>query len=375
MALVIEHLSKTFARPLGERVCAVDDFSLAIEPGELVVLVGPSGCGKTTTLRLIAGLEMPDAGTIAIDGQVVNGLTPKERDVAMVFQNPALYPHMTVYENLAFGLKLRQCPKPELQQRVEDAAETLGLAGYLDRLPMALSGGERQRVALGRALVRRPRVFLLDEPLSSLDPQTRARLRQEIVGLHNRVNATLIYVTHDQGEALAMGQRVAVMRNGRVEQVAGPMALYDQPANLFVAGFIGSPQINLLAGTLEAQDSELWFRSEVAPGAGPGLKLRIDDARRKQLEAFAGRKVILGVRPEHISAASAERAPGSEFEAQVERVESNGPDNWLHVSAGGHVLVVRAGRDTSATSQQTIHLAVNMAQVHFFDPETEKAIR
>lgn len=410
--VVIENLSKTFAGRERKRVCAVANLTLAVESGELLVLVGPSGCGKTTTLRLIAGLDQPDSGTLAIDGQVVNQLSPKKRDVAMVFQTPALFPHLTVYQNLALGLALRDCPKAELQQRVNDAAEMLGLTGCLDRLPMALSGGERQRVALGRALVRRPKVFLLDEPLSNLDPQTRARLRLEIIRLHRLTKATLIYVTHDQGEALALGQRVAVLRHGRLEQLAEPMALYDRPANLFVAGFIGSPQMNFIRGTFEERGSEIWFRGEtssntspdwpseplefeapspsppLAEGVGqrkpelheatqprtPGFALAVPLPERQQVGGHVGKKVLLGLRPEQVSPQIGPAAHGCMVEARIDRIEPSGPEAWLHVTAAGYSLAVRVGRDFSVRTGEAMSLRVNMRQAHFFDAETGKAI-
>src|SRR5436309_7043550 len=257
--VVLENLSKRFTGPGGETIRALDKASLAIEERELLVLVGPSGCGKTTTLRLIAGLEEPTSGTVAIDGQVVNPVPPQDRDIAMVFQNYALYPHMSVYENMAFGLKLRKCPRAETDRRVKAAAELLGLTACLERKPQALSGGQRQRVALGRAIVRQPKVFLFDEPLSNLDPQMRAQMRAEISRLHRRLASTMIYVTHDPVEAMTLGERIAVMREGAIQQVAAPMELYRRPANLFVAGFIGWPPMNLFLGTVLEKGRALFF--------------------------------------------------------------------------------------------------------------------
>src|SRR5882762_10006206 len=329
--VVIEHLTKHFTGPGGARIRAVDNASLTIDQGELLVLAGPSGCGKTTTLRLIAGLEEPTSGTIAMDGVVVNGLPPGKRDVAMVFQHYALYPHMTAYENLAFGLRLRKCPRAELDQRVREAAQMLGLNDCLDRKPAALSGGQRQRVALGGALARRPALFLLDEPLSNLDLPMRARMRTELARLHSRLKATLVYVTHDQIEAMTLGHRIAVMRDGVIQQVAEPLTLYRRPANLFVAGFIGSPAMNFFEGTINPGAQALMFRTNQANGQPPPssanserrlqaaaptsvetepLNLLLDPAAGVFPADFVGRKVILGLRPEHIlEPASAQEVP------------------------------------------------------------------
>ena len=263
--VVLEHLTKVFQGPRGEGIRAVDDASLTIGDKEFVVLVGPSGCGKTTTLRLIAGLEEATSGSVSIDGQPMKGVAPKERDVAMVFQNHALYPHMSAYENMAFGLKLRKLPQAEIQNRVKAAAEMLDLSNCLDRRPPALSGGQRQRVALGRAIVRRPKVFLFDEPLSNLDAQMRAQMRKEIAKLHARLAATMIYVTHDQVEAMTMGERIAVMKEGVIQQVAEPMNLYQHPASLFVAGFIGSPPMNFF----EHPTSNIQHRTYPSPRPSP----------------------------------------------------------------------------------------------------------
>ena len=262
--VVLDHLTKVFQGPGRESIRAVDDACLVVEDKELLVLVGPSGCGKTTNLRLIAGLEEPTTGTISINGQVVNDLPPKARDIAMVFQNHALYPHMSAYDNMAFGLTLRHHPKAEISKRVKDAAQILELTACLDRKPAALSGGQRQRVALGRAIVRQPKLFLLDEPLSNLDAQTRLQMRAEIARLHTRLAATMIYVTHDQVEALTLGHRIAVLKAGVIQQVADPMTVYQQPANLFVAGFIGSPPMNFFHGTLLAKGGMFCFQEQAS---------------------------------------------------------------------------------------------------------------
>ncbi len=281
---------------------AVDDFSLRVEDGEFVVLVGPSGCGKSTTLRLIAGLEEVDGGEIHIDGCLTNDLPPKDRNIAMVFQNYALYPHMDAYRNMAFGLKLRKYPREEIDDRVREAADILGIRDLLHRKPKELSGGQRQRVALGRAIVRKPKVFLFDEPLSNLDARLRVQMRTELSKLHARLNATMIYVTHDQVEAMTMGDRLVVMQDGRIQQVGAPVHLYRRPANRFVAGFIGSPAMNFLEGEL-VRDAGLAFR-------GDGLRLPVPDRHRDSLSGYIGRRVILGIRPEHIHYASSALGPG-----------------------------------------------------------------
>jgi len=286
--VVIERLSKIFRGPKGESIRALEDVSLTIEEGQFLVVLGPSGCGKTTLLRLIAGLDEPTAGTISIAGRVVNQVPPKEREVAMVFQSPALYPHLTAHENMAFGLKLRHVPKAEIERRVQEAAELLGLTDCLQRPPMALSGGQRQRVALGRALVRRPAVFLLDEPLANLDPPLQAQLRTEISRLHHSPGATWIYVTHDQREAMMLGDRIAVLRQGIIQQVAEPMDLYRRPINMFVADFIGSPAINFLEGTLNLDKEGLIFRASSSEGAEGRLRGRVDENMAPRLKSYAG---------------------------------------------------------------------------------------
>ena len=285
--VVLEHLTKVFAGPRGEGIRAVDCVSLTVEDKELLVLLGPSGCGKTTTLRLIAGLEEATTGTVSIDGRVVNGVAPENRDIAMVFQNHALYPHMTAFENMAFGLKLRKVPRAEIAARVGEAAEILGLAACLERKPAALSGGERQRVALGRAMVRRPRVFLFDEPLSNLDAALRQQMRAEIARLRRRLVATMIYVTHDQDEALTLGDRIAVMKQGVIQQVADPMNLYRNPANLFVAGFVGSPPMNFFKGAVVSMRGGLFFQEQTPNGAAPlkPITLRLADSSAGTLQA------------------------------------------------------------------------------------------
>ena len=370
--VVLDRLSKVFRGPGGESVRAVNDLSLVVEDKELLVLVGTSGCGKTTTLRLIAGLEEPTAGTISINGQVVNGLPPKDRGIAMVFQNHALYPHMSAYENMAFGLKLRRCPRAEIERRVKDASQILDLTACLDRKPSALSGGQRQRVALGRAIVRQPRLFLLDEPLSNLDAQTRLQMRAELARLHTRLAATMIYVTHDQVEALTLGRRVAVMKAGVIQQIADPMTLYRQPANLFVAGFIGSPPMNFFNGVLVANGDTLFFQEQSAgnPGAPKPLALQLDGVSVPPLRPYAGKPVVLGIRPEHIACGSplTGTPPERRVAAVVEVVQHLGSETYLHLGGHARSLVARASEAGHVDVSQEVFLVFDIRHAHFFDP-------
>jgi len=376
--VVLEHLTKVFQGPGGESVRAVDDACLAVEDKELLALVGPSGCGKTTSLRLIAGLEELSAGAVSINGKGVNDLSPKDRDVAMVFQHYALYPHMSVYDNMAFGLKLRHVAKAEIARRVMDTAKILDLTACLERKPAALSGGQRQRVALGRALVRRPGVFLLDEPLSNLDVQTRLQMRVEISRLHARLGSTMIYVTHDQVEAMTLGHRVAVMDNGRLQQVATPMDLYQHPANVFVAGFIGSPPMNLFDGTLVGQGDALVFQEGTSSNtaAPQPIAVRLDDASALFLRTYVGKNVVFGIRPEHMSCAphlpetASERPVGT----AVELVQPLGSETYLHLAGHARSFVARVGARDRFSANQKVSLTFDVRQVHFFDPTTGKAI-
>jgi multiple sugar transport system ATP-binding protein len=342
-------------------VVAVREVTLEVADREFLVIVGPSGCGKTTTLRMLAGLESASSGDIYIGERRVNDVEPKDRDIAMVFQNYALYPHMTVRENLAFGLRLRHTPRPEVQRRVQQAAEALGIGDLLDRRPRQLSGGQRQRVALGRAIVRRPAVFLMDEPLSNLDAKLRVQMRAELQKLHRRVDTTFIYVTHDQTEAMTMGQRIVVMRDGVVQQVAAPQALYDEPVNLFVAGFVGSPPINVLRGALEVDDG----RARVA---GEGLRVTLPRVPRS-----AGPRVLLGVRPEdvRIEPAFVAAHPETRLETSVDVVEPLGAEQHVHLTAGPVTLVARAASDLRLTPGQPLAVALNPEKLHLFDAETE----
>jgi multiple sugar transport system ATP-binding protein len=323
-------------------------------------------------------LEDPTAGTISVNGQVVNVLPPRDRDIAMVFQNHALYPHMSVYENMAFGLKLRHYPRAEIDKRVRDASQILDLTACLDRKPAALSGGQRQRVALGRAIVRQPKLFLLDEPLSNLDAQTRLQMRNEIARLHTRLAATMIYVTHDQVEALTLGHRVAVMKAGVIQQVADPMTLYRHPANLFVAGFIGSPPMNFFNGTLLAKGNALFFQEQTAgnPTGPKPMILQLDDASVPLLRPYVGQSVVFGIRPEDIvlDLPLLDTPPERTVEAVVEIVQPLGSETYLHLAGHAHSFVARVRATDHFNVSQQVSLAFDMRHAHFFDPASERTI-
>jgi multiple sugar transport system ATP-binding protein len=359
--VVMEKLNKYF----GE-VKAVKDFDLEIPDKEFVVLVGPSGCGKTTTLRMVAGLEDITAGNIYIDDKVVNNLPPKDRDIAMVFQNYALYPHMTVYQNMAFGLTLRKFPKEEIDQRVKEAAEILNIGELLQRKPKALSGGQRQRVAVGRAIVRKPKVFLFDEPLSNLDAKLRVQMRVELKKLHERLQTTIIYVTHDQVEAMTMGDRIVVMKDGLKQQVGAPLELYFHPANKFVAGFIGSPAMNFVEGDFHSEKSGIFFQSA-------GFKLRIPEDKAARLKNYPEKRVIFGIRPEDLPEAPC-TVPGETFDVVVEVMEPLGSEVFLDVKAGDQSLIARAGPNTKAKPHVKLCLKPTMENMQFFDIRDEKAL-
>ena len=360
--VVLRHVYKIFD---GD-VLAVADANIEIRDREFVVLVGPSGCGKSTTLRMIAGLEQVSRGEIYIDGVLVNDVPPKDRDIAMVFQNYALYPHMTVYQNMAFGLKLRHFPKEEIDARVREAAEILGIGELLDRKPKALSGGQRQRVAVGRAIVRKPKVFLFDEPLSNLDAKLRLQMRTEISRLHTRLEATMIYVTHDQTEAMTMGDRIVVMRDGRILQIDTPLNLYTRPTSQFVAGFIGSPSMNFIRGVLQSTPERLVFRHEE-------IELPVPERWRACLRDHCGREVSLGIRPEDVRGPCPPDAPAS-VRAMVEVVEPMGSEVLLYVTTGSASLVARVGPEYMPEVGASIDLAVDMGKAHFFDGETEASL-
>jgi len=363
--VVLENVFKIY--PGG--VVAVEDASLVIEDQEFMVLVGPSGCGKSTTLRMIAGLEEITKGSIYIDDKKVNDIPPKDRDIAMVFQNYALYPHMTVYKNMAFGLKLRRFPKEEIDRRVREAAEILSIESLLNRKPKELSGGQRQRVAVGRAIVRKPKAFLFDEPLSNLDAKMRVQMRMEISKLHTRLSSTMIYVTHDQVEAMTMGDRIVVMKDGLIQQVAAPLELYDRPANQFVAGFIGSPQMNFFNGKIVQKAGGLWFAEE-------NFSVRLDDQRVQKLDAKIGKDVVFGIRPEDISDALFVTHPNPEqqVKARVEVVEPMGAEVYIYLTTGKHSFVARMNTAQQAEVNQALTLVFNMKKAHFFDAESGAAL-
>jgi multiple sugar transport system ATP-binding protein len=350
-----------------DEVHAVIDVNLDIRDQEFVVLVGPSGCGKTTTLRMVAGLESITSGHISIDEKVVNDLPPMDRDIAMVFQNYALYPHMSVYDNMAFGLKMRKFDKPEIAKRVQEAAEILGIQQLLKRKPRQLSGGQRQRVALGRAIVRHPQVFLFDEPLSNLDAKLRVQMRVELKKLHERLGTTAIYVTHDQVEAMTLGDRVVVMKDGLVQQVGDPMELYNEPANRFVAGFIGSPAMNFIGVRLAGENGGLWAETE-------GMKVKVPGQLAPRLGSYAGKEVTLGVRPEDLRIAGDIDDKDLTFSANVEVVERLGSEILLDVAVGQATMVASVEPTATAKVHETLRLALNPGRVHFFDNETEAAI-
>ncbi len=361
------HVYKRFGN-----VEVVHDINLDIQDKEFLVLVGPSGCGKSTCLRMIAGLEEASEGALYIGDRMVNGVDPKDRDIAMVFQNYALYPHLTVYDNLAFGLKLRHAPKEHIKQRVEDAAEMLGLQPLLKRKPKELSGGQRQRVALGRALVREPQVFLMDEPLSNLDAKLRVQTRAEITRLHQRIQTTVVYVTHDQTEAMTMGSRIAVLNGGLIQQLGAPQELYDHPANLFVAGFIGSPAMNFFPGASVVAEGET--TKIVVDGVGQvGVPARYAQAAR----GVAGKQLTLGIRPEHLEDAALE-PPGSQhgpaIESRVDVVEHLGSELVVYARAGGTPLTARIDPRSDAHTGGTMRFKVDSERMHLFETETGQAI-
>ena len=372
-------------------VTAVSDFCLDIQDKEFIVLVGPSGCGKSTTLRMVAGLEEISDGELYIADKLVNDVAPKDRDIAMVFQNYALYPHMTVYDNMAFGLKLRKMPKETIKRKVEEAARILDITHLLDRYPKALSGGQKQRVALGRAIVRDPQVFLLDEPLSNLDAKLRAAMRTEITKLHNKLGATFIYVTHDQVEAMTMATRIVVMKDGIIQQVDSPQNLYDNPVNVFVAGFIGTPQMNFINCTLEKEDKGVYLKF-----GDVKIKLPEEKGNLPELQSYMGKEVIAGVRPECIVDTPMQIAALEEcsFDVYVDVTELMGAEIYLYLIANkvvvdeelakrknividksGEVkLTARVSPRSTASAGDTVKVAIDTSRVHIFDKDTEKCI-
>ena len=350
---------------------AVKDFSLEVEDQEFIIFVGPSGCGKSTTLRMIAGLEEISSGELKIDGRVVNDVEPKDRDIARVFQNYALYPHMTVFDNMAFGLKLRKVPKDEIKKKVEEAAKILDLEKLLDRKPKALSGGQRQRVAMGRAIVRNPKVFLMDEPLSNLDAKLRVQMRSEIASLHNRLKATIIYVTHDQTEAMTLGTRIVVLKDGVIMQVDSPQKLYNEPNNLFVAGFIGSPQMNFIDAVCKVEGERVTLNFEKTSVVLPPAK-----AKKLIDGGYNGKTVVMGIRPEDIgdSQIEIEAHKDAVFETDVTGYELLGSEVLLYFNVAGTAMTAKVDSRTTARMGDHITLAIDPEKIHCFDKETELTI-
>ncbi|MEZ3503492.1 MAG: sn-glycerol-3-phosphate ABC transporter ATP-binding protein UgpC [Lachnospiraceae bacterium] len=350
---------------------AVKNFNMEIEDKEFIIFVGPSGCGKSTTLRMVAGLEDISSGELLIDGRLVNDVEPKDRDIAMVFQNYALYPHMTVYDNMAFALKLRKTPKEEIDKMVRDAAKILDLEKLLDRKPKALSGGQRQRVAMGRAIVRNPKVFLMDEPLSNLDAKLRVQMRTEISKLHQRLGTTIIYVTHDQTEAMTLGTRIVVMKDGVVQQIDSPQNLYNAPANLFVAGFIGSPQMNFVDAVCQVNGKKVNLK------VGP-YSIALSEQKSKALidGGYAGKTVVMGIRPEDVydSDEMLEKYSGSVIEAKINVYELLGAEVYLYFDLEGANMTARVSPTTTARTGDSVKFALDVEKIHVFDKETELTI-
>ncbi|WP_309121113.1 ABC transporter ATP-binding protein [Paenibacillus sp.] len=365
--VAFDHVYKFYK---GETRPSVNDFHLEIEDGEFLVMVGPSGCGKSTTLRMLAGLEEVSKGDIYIDGKFMNFVSPKDRDIAMVFQNYALYPNLTVYENMALGLQLHKVAKHEIELRVNRAARMLEITPFLAKKPNQLSGGQKQRVALGRALVREPKVFLMDEPLSNLDAKLRTQTRMEIAKLHSQLKTTVVYVTHDQTEAMTMGTRIVVMKDGNIQQVAPPQQLYDEPANLFVAGFIGTPQMNFIDGAIVESGGEYFFETK-------RLHLKIPENRLPEIKSAKTnlRQVVMGVRPEHVACESwaIERYPDWQGAATVEMREPMGSDTYLYATVGEHTFTLRTEPHAPARPGDPIRIAVRMDKARFFDRESGRA--
>ncbi|UCD05848.1 MAG: sn-glycerol-3-phosphate ABC transporter ATP-binding protein UgpC [candidate division WOR-3 bacterium] len=353
--LLLESVTKVYDRD----VYAAKDISFAVEPEEFTVLVGPSGCGKTTTLRLIAGLEELTSGNIYIDGKCMNDVSPKDRDVAMVFQNYALYPHMSVYDNMAFGLRMRKYPKQKVNERVVETARTLGISSLLERKPRQLSGGQRQRVALGRSIVRNPKLFLFDEPLSNLDAKMRVQMRAELARLHKKIRATIIYVTHDQVEAMTLGQKIIVLKEGEVQQVADPMGLYKKPRNKFVAGFIGSPPMNFVSGSIVKRNRKIVFCSR-------DFTLELNKSSEKMVE----HEVILGIRPTDFSVTR-----GSCLEIIVDVIEPMGTELYVHGRLGETMFSARVPEDAAPRVGNSFALKIDPARIYFFDEKTEQKIK
>ena len=366
-SLSLKHIYKKY--PGG--VTAVSDFCLEVKDKEFLILVGPSGCGKTTTLRMIAGLEEITEGELFIGDRLVNDIAPKDRDIAMVFQNYALYPHMSVFDNMAFGLKLRKTPKEEIKRRVEEAARILDITHLLDRKPKALSGGQKQRVALGRAIVREPKVFLLDEPLSNLDAKLRASMRTELTKIHQKVGTTFVYVTHDQVEAMTMATRIVVMKDGLIQQVDTPQNLYDNPVNIFVAGFIGTPQMIFINSTLVQEGEDVYLTFE-----GCRVKLPEEKAKDPALKEYIGTEVIAGIRPECLfdDGEHVEKYPDCVVTMNVDVTELMGAEIYLYLSVGEQKMIARVSPRSTSRTGDTIKVALDATRIHIFDKDTEKCI-
>ena len=367
----LQHIYKTYTDSKGQEVTAVNDINIEVADREFLVLVGPSGCGKSTTLRMIAGLEEISKGDIFIGDRRINDVPPKDRDIAMVFQSYALYPHMSVYDNMAFGLKLRKYPKAEIKKRVTEAAGILGIDNYLERKPKQLSGGQRQRVALGRAIVRQPKVFLFDEPLSNLDAKMRVQTRTELIKLHQRLQATMIYVTHDQIEAMTMGSRIAVMEGGNLQQNEPPLTLYHQPKNLFVAGFLGSPPMNFINGKLSQKEDRIIFKETAGV-----IEVRYREKERPALKNYVGKEVMLGLRPEDIELSqTAREAAEVSFQAVVDIVEPMGAETNFYLQTGNHTVICRS---SAVVDQREVghrlQFQINSAKTHIFDPVTTNRV-
>ena len=365
--LSLRHVYKRY----GGGVIAVNDFNLEIEDKEFIILVGPSGCGKSTTLRMVAGLEEISDGEVYIGDRLVNNVAPRDRDISMVFQSYALYPHMSVFDNMAFGLKLRKVPKAEIKRRVEEAAQILDIAHLLQRKPKALSGGQRQRVALGRCIVREPQVFLLDEPLSNLDAKLRAQMRTEIAKLHMRLGTTFIYVTHDQTEAMTMGDRIVVMKDGFVQQVDTPQFLYENPCNMFVAGFLGSPQMNFI-------DAVLTQKADGIYASFGGFDVKVPDSKNEggKLNTLVNHRVVIGIRPEHVhdEPEFLERYADSVVEADVDVTEMMGNETYLYLTLAGNSFTARVSPTTTSKAGDKVKVALVSSKMHIFDRETHKTI-
>ncbi len=363
--LLFKNIEKTYKG----NVKAVKDFNLDIEDKEFIVLVGPSGCGKSTTLRMVAGLEEITGGELYIDGILVNDISPKDRDIAMVFQNYALYPHMTVYENMALGLELRKVPKYEIAKKIEEVARTLDIEDLLNRKPKALSGGQQQRVALGRAIVRNPKVFLMDEPLSNLDAKLRVQMRMEIVKLHNELETTFIYVTHDQTEAMTMGTRIVVMKDGYIQQVATPKELYYNPSNMFVASFIGSPQMNFINVNVEEVKDAIYLKTKE-------IEIKLNEEKGKELEekGYIGKKIIMGIRPESLNLIEEPLVDTNYIEGKVDAIEMAGAESFIYLIVGEEKIITKVNSKKEPRKGDILKFDFGYDDIYLFDKESENSI-